>query len=245
MESGDEVTRVTVRSEVDMIQQSGGYWLERKKEAIKLGGKRIQEMTALMKVRMETAMEIHRKALENQLEELQMQKKKLWKESSKKFDMKYALRSRKGKKPEKMCPVVIRGQSLEYKPWQNTDTSDIIKKLSTLQDGAHPWISKLEEIMVGTQPAIGDIKRLLANLLGVPAMEEILQKAGLVGTAVNDPELFSANRSRVWRALRDTFPTNVHPDNIFIEPLGEEEIRERMCQEPIKCGGMSQDMTQI
>ncbi|KAL6475707.1 hypothetical protein MHYP_G00167470 [Metynnis hypsauchen] len=140
--------------------------------------------------------------------------------------MKHALRSRKGKKPEKMCPVVIRGQSLEYKPWQNTDMSDILEKLPTLQDGAHPWISKLEEIMVGTQPAIGDIKRLLANLLGVPAMEEILQKAGLdryVGTAVNDPELFSANRGRVWRALRDTFLTNVHPDNIFIEPLGEEE----------------------
>ncbi|KAL6473216.1 hypothetical protein MHYP_G00194040 [Metynnis hypsauchen] len=167
-----------------------------------------------------------RKALEDQLEGLQMQKKKLKKEGSKRFDMKYMLRSRKGKKPEKMCPVVIRGQSLEYKPWQNTDMSDILEKLPTLQSGAYPWISKLEEIMVGTQPAIGDIKRLLANLLGVPAMEEILQKAGLdryVGTAVNDPELFSAIRGRMWRALRETFPTNVHPDNIFIEPLGQEE----------------------
>ncbi|KAI3374233.1 hypothetical protein L3Q82_006083 [Scortum barcoo] len=104
--------------------------------------------------------------------------------------------------------------------------SDILEKLPTLQDGAHPWISKLEEIMVGTQPAIGDIKRLLANLLGVPAMEEILLKAGLhryVGTAVNDPELFAANRGRMWRSLKDTFPTNVHPDNILIEPLGQEE----------------------
>ena len=27
----------------------------------------------------------------------------------------------------------------------------------------------------------------------------------------------------MWRALRDTFPTNVHPDNILIEPLGQEE----------------------
>ncbi|KAF0039027.1 hypothetical protein F2P81_009511 [Scophthalmus maximus] len=70
------------------------------------------------------------------------------------------------------------------------------------------------------QSAIGYIKRLLANLLGVPAMEEILQKAGLnryVGTAVNDPELFAASTGRMWRALRDTFPTNVHPDNILIE----------------------------
>ncbi|KAL6455123.1 hypothetical protein MHYP_G00364300 [Metynnis hypsauchen] len=189
-----------------------------------------------------------RKALEDQLEGLQMQKKKLKKEGSKKFDMKYVLRSRKGKKPEKMCPVVIRGQSLVYKPWQNTDMSDILEKLPTLQDGAYPWISKLEEIMVGTQPAIGDIKRLLANLLGVPAMEEILQKAGLkryVGTAVNDPELFSVIRGRMWRTLRNTFPTNVHPDDIFIEPLGEEEnpraqslIRSRPGEEEEEDGSM-------
>lgn len=44
-----------------------------------------------------------------------------------------------------------------------------------------------------------DIKRLLASILGIAAMEEILQKAGLirhVGTTVNDPELFSAHRGR-------------------------------------------------
>ncbi|XP_049900244.1 uncharacterized protein LOC126390132 [Epinephelus moara] len=167
-----------------------------------------------------------RRALENQLEKLLIQKKGLREKSPQTLEMKYALRSRKGKELEKMCPVIIRGQNLEYKPWQNTDMSDILEKLPTLQDGAYPWISKLEELMVGTQPAIGDMKRLLANLLGVPAMEEILQKAGLnryVGTAVNDPELFAATRSRMWRALRDTFPTNVHPDNILIEPMGQEE----------------------
>ncbi|KAI4884634.1 hypothetical protein NFI96_014245, partial [Prochilodus magdalenae] len=163
--------------------------------------------------------EIGQKALEKQLRELR-------KEGSQKAEMKYVLCSRKVKTPEKMCPVVVREQSLEYKPWQNTDMSDILEKLPTHQDGAHPWILKLEEVLVGTQPAVGDIKRLLANLLGLPAIEEFLQKAGLdryVGTAVNDPEQFSANRGRVWRSLRDTFPTNVHPDYIFIEPLGQEE----------------------
>ena len=104
--------------------------------------------------------------------------------------------------------------------------SDIFEKLPTLQDGAYPWISKLEEIMVGTYIAMGDVKKLLASLLGVTGMEEILQRAGLnryVGTAVNDSELFVAHRGLMWRALRETFPTNVHPDNIFIEPLGQEE----------------------
>ncbi|KAE8282237.1 hypothetical protein D5F01_LYC19636 [Larimichthys crocea] len=57
--------------------------------------------------------------------------------------------------------------------------SDILEKLPTLQDGAHPWISKLEELMVGTHMAVGDIKKLLASLLGIAGMEELLQKAGL------------------------------------------------------------------
>ncbi|KAI4895565.1 hypothetical protein NFI96_031237, partial [Prochilodus magdalenae] len=137
------------------------------------------------------------KALEKQLKELERQKKELRKKSSKKVEKKYVLRSTKGETPDKMCPVIVGGQNLEYKPWLNTDMSDILEKLPTLQEGAHPWISKLEELMVGTQPAVGDIKRLLANLLGVPAMGEILQKAGLgryVGTAVNDAELFAATR---------------------------------------------------
>ena len=164
--------------------------------------------------------------LEDQLLGLHIQKRKLLKKDPKKLVKRYALRSRKEKGLETQCPVIIRGQNLEYKPWQNTDMSDILEKLPILQEGAHPWISKLEEIMIGTQPAIGDIKRLLANILGVPAMEEVLQRAGLnryVGTAVNDSELFSANRGRMWLSLRDTFPTNVHPDNILIEPLGQEE----------------------
>ncbi|KAI4874041.1 hypothetical protein NFI96_008902 [Prochilodus magdalenae] len=119
------------------------------------------------------------KALQKQLKELERQKKELRKKGSKKVEKKYALHSTKGETPDKMCPVIVRGQSLEYKPWLNTDMSDILEKLPTLQEGAHPWISKLEELMVGRQPAVGDIKRLLANLLGVPAMGEILQKAGL------------------------------------------------------------------
>jgi len=53
-----------------------------------------------------------------------------------------------------------------------------------------------------------------------------LEKAGLrryAITAVHDADLFAAHRGRMWRALRETFPTNIHPDNIFIEPMGEQE----------------------
>ncbi|KAE8278128.1 hypothetical protein D5F01_LYC23801 [Larimichthys crocea] len=142
--------------------------------------------------------------------------------SSRTDSPRYYLRHR----TDKMLPVFIRGNRLEYKPWQHTDMSEIMEKLPTLQDGAHPWTSKLDEILVGTQPAMGDIKKLLASLLGVAVMDELLEKAGLqryIGTTINDPELFAAHRGRMWRALKETYPTNVHPDNIFIEPLGEKE----------------------
>lgn len=161
-----------------------------------------------------------------QLEELQIQKEDLQREDSRQSGMKNRLRPRKQSTPKTMCPVIVRGQNLEYKPLLNTDMSNILEKLPIIQDGAHPWIAKLEEIMIGSQPAMGDIKRLLANLLGVHGMGEILEKAGLaryVGTAVNDSELFAASRGRLCRALKETFPTNVHPDNILIEPLGEAE----------------------
>lgn len=88
------------------------------------------------------------------------------------------------------------------------------------------WIAELEELLVGTQPAMGDITKLLANLIGVPAMEEILQKVRLhcyIAAAVNDPELFTAHGDHLWGALCDTFPTNVHPNNVLIEPLGPQE----------------------
>ncbi|KAK6322471.1 hypothetical protein J4Q44_G00072630 [Coregonus suidteri] len=166
------------------------------------------------------------KKLEEQLQKLKIKKKKLLRKESQESENKYTLRPRKEGTSKTIMPVIIRGHNLEYKPLQNTDMSDILEKLPTLQDGAYPWISKLEEITVGTQSAIGDIKRLLANLLGIPGMEEIFQRAGLhryVGTAVNDPELLAASRNRLWRALRDTFPTNVHPDNILIDPLGQQE----------------------
>ena len=167
----------------------------------------------------------NRRELEDRLAELQVQKKNLQDEISQQSEQTYELRPRK-KSTHRIFPVVVQGQNLEYRPRQNTDMSDVMEKLPTLQDGAYPWTSKMDELMVGTQFAMGGIKKLLANLIGIPAMGEILQRAGLnryVGTAVNDVELFSANRARIWRALRDTFPTNVHPDNVIIEPLGQEE----------------------
>lgn len=165
------------------------------------------------------------KMLEKQLEGMEKRCMSLRKgKFSKLMSSDYTLCSKKESSPSIMFPDVVCGQHFEYKPWQNSDMSEILEKLPILQDGAHPWITKLEELLTETQPAVGDIKRLLANLIGVSAMEEILQKVGMPGfiaTAVNDAELFSAHRSQFWGALNDAFPTNIYPDNILIEPLSE------------------------
>ncbi|XP_013886463.1 protein MNN4 [Austrofundulus limnaeus] len=69
----------------------------------------------------------------------------------------------------------VEKQEAVWKQQRNNTESEEFEGLKQKQ----PWVSKLEEAFTGTQPAMGDIKRLLANLLGVPAMEELLQKAGL------------------------------------------------------------------
>jgi len=111
----------------------------------------------------------NQQCVEDKLQSLYITKKELQKRRTlHSSPRRYELRTRGVKK---MAQVLVRGQNLEYKPWQNTDMTIIIVKLPNLQSGAHPWISKSEEAWVGLQPAIGDMKRLLANLLGVPAVE--------------------------------------------------------------------------
>lgn len=84
------------------------------------------------------------KALEKLLEDMEKQCKSLQKgKAIKDNNIGLFLRSKKGGPTSKMFPVVVRGQNLEYKPWQNSDLSDILEKLPILQEGAHPWISKL------------------------------------------------------------------------------------------------------
>ena len=123
-------------------------------------------------------------------------------------------------------PVLIRGQTMDYKPWAHTDVTELTHRLPPLQEGAFPFISKLEQLLVGTQLAMADIKRLLALVVGVPEMEAIFTRAGLlryIGSAVHDADLFVQHAPRLWRALRDMYPTNMHPDNIIINALGDNE----------------------
>ena len=126
----------------------------------------------------------------------------------------------------KICPVKVRRGVFDYDAWTNVDVSDVVSKLPPIQEGASPWISKFEQIMIGTQLAMGDIRRLLSTLIGPAAMNDIFRKARLdkyIDTGAYDGDFFATHKGPLWRALRDVYVTNVHPDSIILDPLGETE----------------------
>ena len=49
-----------------------------------------------------------------------------------------------------------------------------------INDGAGKWIRTFEEYTAGRLLAIGDIKALLARVLGISKMESMLENRGLV-----------------------------------------------------------------
>ena len=129
--------------------------------------------------------------------------------------------------PVTQAPVIINEQSLPYKPWANNmDVIDIESKLPLLQEGGAPWIARLEEIMPDAQMTIGDFKILLSRLVGGHDLADILTRAGLaqyIDSSEGDTDFYFEHRGLLRRALREQYPTNVHPDDILIEPLGQTE----------------------
>ena len=84
--------------------------------------------------------QVAREVLDLILEELELDDTEQGRERShRESTPRYSLRRTTRERSNKMLPVVVRGQSLEYKPWQNTDMSHIIEKLPIIQEGAHPF----------------------------------------------------------------------------------------------------------
>ncbi|KAJ8369509.1 hypothetical protein SKAU_G00095370 [Synaphobranchus kaupii] len=77
---------------------------------------------------------------------------------------------------------------------------------------------------MGKLLAVGDLKALLARLLGMARMEEVLMKSGLQA-AVNTPYLDGASfdqfRPAMWRTLREDYPTKIDPKSLKGEEVGD------------------------
>ncbi|KAJ8332915.1 hypothetical protein SKAU_G00418110 [Synaphobranchus kaupii] len=100
----------------------------------------------------------------------------------------------------------------------------LVERLPDIHEGAGKWIRALEEETMGKLLAVGDLKALLARLLGMARMEEVLMKSGLQA-AVNTPYLDGASfdqfRPAMWRTLREDYPTKIDPKSLKGEEVGD------------------------
>ncbi|KAJ8356711.1 hypothetical protein SKAU_G00195050 [Synaphobranchus kaupii] len=100
----------------------------------------------------------------------------------------------------------------------------LVERLPDIHEGAGKWIRAIEEETMGKLLAVGDLKALLARLLGMARMEEVLMKSGLQA-AVNTPYLDGASfdqfRPAMWRTLREDYPTKIDPKSLKGEEVGD------------------------
>ena len=123
-------------------------------------------------------------------------------------------------------PVMSSGQYLDYSQVSHIDISYIASELPPLHEGAYAWSIKFDVLLKGVQLTMYDFKGLISWLVGMYALDHILNRAGLqryIGTTVNDGDRFEPCRALLCRALRDLYPTNVHPNSIIIDHMGETE----------------------
>lgn len=79
----------------------------------------------------------------------------------------------------KQLPVLIKGTQGQYVPWATQDLEGLIARLPDVHEGAGKWIQTSEEETIGKLLAVGDIKAILAKILGGTKLEEILQASDL------------------------------------------------------------------
>ncbi|KAL0147796.1 hypothetical protein M9458_056873, partial [Cirrhinus mrigala] len=110
----------------------------------------------------------------------------------------------------KQLPILIKGAQGQYIPWASQDLEGLVTRLPDMHEGAGKWIRVFEEETMGKLLAVGDIKALLAKIIGGAKMEEILQASGLeraVNSHYIDGTVYDVFRPAVWQALRAEYPT--------------------------------------
>ena len=83
----------------------------------------------------------------------------------------------------------------------------------------------LEENTVGNIMAVGDLKALLARVLGIEKMKSILTNGGLsqMLDEASDGTTFDVYRTQTWRALRCEYPVRVDHRSLRGHTIGDAE----------------------
>ncbi|XP_056441066.1 uncharacterized protein LOC130378202 [Gadus chalcogrammus] len=137
-------------------------------------------------------------------------------------------RARRGRKaPDTLpgnYPILVKGQHVHYQPWGSQDLEGVISKLPNIHNGASKWIRTFEELTVGKLKAVGDLKALLARVLGLSKMESVLRNGGLdIMDGMHDGTTLDYYRVAMWTTLRREFPTHIDHKNMRGLPINDTE----------------------
>jgi len=64
-------------------------------------------------------------------------------------------------------PILVKGKQVHYVPWGSQDLEGLASRLPNIHSGASKWIRMFEEAMTGKLLAVGDLKALLARVIGL------------------------------------------------------------------------------
>ncbi len=107
-------------------------------------------------------------------------------------------------------------------PGPHRTSMGLVTRLPDIHEGAGKWIKVLQEQTMGKLLAVGDIKSLLAKIMGGAKMEEIIQASDLnraVDSHYMDGTIFDAFRPAVWQALCAEYPIRLDPKSLKGEQL--------------------------
>ena len=89
---------------------------------------------------------------------------------------------------------------------------------------AAKWIRTFEELTVGNLMAVGDLKALLARVLGLSKLESVPRNGGLdVMDVMHDGITLDCYRAAMWTTLRREFPTHIDHKNMRGLPINDTE----------------------
>ena len=128
-------------------------------------------------------------------------------------------RSRYDLRPKRHFPLLYKGYKRTYVPWSFADLKGLVEQLPSINDGGQKWITAFEERTAGQRLAIGDIKAILSQTIGVGKvkMEAILGLAHMATFATtqdDDDKSFDPYRNSVWDAIRKEYPSVMDPSQL-------------------------------
>ena len=140
-------------------------------------------------------------------------------------DLRDKMKKKANKTPAGVHPIQIKGVQAYYTPWASQDLEGLVLRLPNINEGASKWIRTFEEHTVGKLLAVGDLKALLARVVGISKMESILDNGELheLLDKAADGITFDSYRTSIWSLLRTEYPTRVDPRSLKGHTMGDTE----------------------